>query len=256
MANEVVATERGKTLDDGVVMVLGDGTVFEGWENLSISKNLESISNSFSFTYDDKFAAKNKTWPIVPGKTVKINIGRERVVTGRIETMEVSFSAQNRTLNVSGRSFPGDLVDCSVSGAKEFNNISMKDLASQLVKPFGLKVFLSVTPKLLDKFSLKPGETVFTALDRMARLQGFFWISTREGNIRLTEAGRGRSVSEIHQNVNMKSGSLSIDETERFSEYTVIGQKGSTEEDFGISSVKAPKFAYFCTNCARRSSGL
>ena len=52
MANESQATIKGKIIPDGVNLFLDSGEVFTGWQNLNISKNLDSIANSFSFTYD------------------------------------------------------------------------------------------------------------------------------------------------------------------------------------------------------------
>lgn len=221
--NRKQATQRGKILPDAVNIFLDGGQVFEGWKKVSIQKNLESIANQFTIQLHDRFEATGQNWPIKPGVGVKVNIGDERVITGRIEKMSVDYSAGSRAVSVSGRSFPGDLVDCSAMGS-EFTQITLVDLAKQLVEPFGLKVFTSVEDKTIEKFGVKPGESVFEALNRAARLQGFFWISTRFGNIRLTRAARARATSKLVQDANIKSASMTIDESERHSEYIVKGQ--------------------------------
>jgi len=237
--NEFQPKVKGRLLDDGVSMFLEGGRVFEGWQDLSITKNIESIAHGFTFSYDNKFDDLKTQWPIKPGEKVSINIGTERVITGRIDRLDVDFSADSRSISVSGRSLAGDLVDCSVSGAKEFENITIVNLARELVAPYKLQVFTSVESKTLDKFALKPGETVFQALDRAARVAGFFWISTREGNIRLTRAARARATSQIHQDVNMLSGSIGFDESERFSQVTVIGQRSGLDNFPGTDATQA-----------------
>ncbi len=228
---EPVPKVKGRPLEDAVTISIS-GALFAGWESVTVTKELDSIAHSFTLDLDDRFLPISKETPIRTGRVVKLNIGSDRVLTGHLETMDVSMGDSERQLNVGGRSFAGDLVDSSCEGPTEFTNISLEDLAKALVAPFGLKVFLSVTPKIIDKFGVKPGETVFDALDRAARLQGFFWISTRAGNIRLTRAGRARAASELHQDVNFLGGGIQIDDTKRFSKYTIKGQT-SGSDDFG-----------------------
>ena len=240
MPNKVLPTQNGKIIKNSVSMYLDNRVAFSGWENMRIQKAIGAIANSFSFTYSDKFKSRNDPWPIKPGQRVEINVDDERVITGFIETLDTSFSASDRTISVSGRSLPGDLVDCSVTPPYEYTNIKLDELAKKLIAPFGLKVFLSVEPGIIEKFAVKPGETIFTALDRAARLQGFFWVSTREGNIRLTRAGRARAFSELKQDVNMLAAGIKFDNSKRFRNYKVIGQSFGTDNFFG-SNVSAPE---------------
>lgn len=236
MANEFVPRREGEVIENAVTLLLPSGQIFEGWEDMQITKSLESIANTFSFRFDDKFQVTNEKWPFKPSDLVRINIGEERVITGRIDQMSVGFSAGSRNVSVTGRSLAGDLIDCSVSEPYEYANLNVISIAEQLTAAFGIKVFTSVESKIIEKFALKPGETVYTALDRAARLQGFFWVSTRAGNIRLTKISRARADTELHQDVNMKTGSIQFNESERFSIYKVIGNRSGTEEFFGKSS--------------------
>lgn len=236
MANEPRPLSQGKIIEDAVSVFLG-GQAFDGWEAVGISKNLSSIANTFNLSINDRFSVENQAFPLKPGVEVAINVNDERVITGTIEQLSNSYSSGERSIQASGRSRAGDLVDCSVSEPFEYTNIGIEELANRLVKDYGLKVFLSVTPPSnLDKFSLKPSETVFQALDRAARLQGFMWVSTREGNIRLTQAGVARSDSELHEDVNIKSGTLSLDDSKRFQNYKVIGQMSGSDEFSGASA--------------------
>lgn len=223
MANEKTAIKRGRELRNEVTVIVG-GRSFDGWQSVSISKNLESICNSFNIKLWDKFEALRELWPLKPGEIIKVNINRERVFTGRIEKLDVNYTDEDRSYSISGRSLPGDLVDCMHEGPAEYKNIPLDKLAETLVAPFGLKVFLSVDPKTISKFSVKPGETIFEALDRAARTQGFFFVSTRAGNIRLTRAARARSFTDLEQDVNILSGTANYDDSQRFSKYVVKGQ--------------------------------
>ena len=229
---EKVPIQRGKILSEEVSIVVGT-QIFDGWQQVSVTKNLESIANQFEITLFDKFEGLRRDWPLKPGVSVKVNINGQRVLTGRIEKLDIGFTNTNRDFTVSGRSNPGDLVDSMHTGAAEFKNILLDKLAEELVKPFGLKVFSSVVPSTIASFSVKPGETVFEALDRAARLQGFFFISTREGNIRLTRAAKDRAVTSLEQDVNILSATASYDDSQRHDKYIVKGQTVGLLDFFG-----------------------
>jgi prophage tail gpP-like protein len=239
VVNKFVPTKQGKLIDDAVTLYVG-GQAFHGWESVNITKNLDSVANAFSIVFHDKYQSFNTPWPLKPGLEFQANIGKERVVTGYIETLDTGFGKGARSFTIGGRSKPGDIVDCTHEGETEYLNISLKELAETLVSPFGLKVFLSVTPSVIEKFAIKPGEKVFEALDRAARLQGFMWVSTRNGNIRLTQAARARAFSEIHQDFNMLAGNITVDTSKRHDAYTVKGQTFGND-DFNGEAAASPE---------------
>lgn len=250
MANEFIPRQRGEIISNAVTLLLPNGKVFDGWEDMTISKNLESIANTFSFKFDDRFQVSQTKWPFKPGDLVRVNIGSERVITGFIDNMKINFSAGARNISVSGRSKAGDLIDCSVSEPFEIMNNNVIQIAEKLTAPFvtstgrrQFQILTSVESKIIEKFSTKPGESVFTAIDRAARLQGFFWVSTRKGNIRLTTISRARATTELHQDVNIKDGSISFNESQRYSEYTVIGNRSGKKEFAGLVASEPAGFA-------------
>ena len=224
--------QKGKRISDAV-SILADGKSFDGWKSTSIQKSIESIANSFSMDVHDKFGELKEKWPLVPGTEIKISIGDEPVFEGSIEVVEPSYQAGSRSFIFSGRSKAGDIVDSSHIGPSEFKNISLDKLAQELVAPFGIKVLGSVEPKIIEKFAVKPNETVFEAIDRAARAQGFFFVSTRAGNIRLTRAGRLPSFSKLSEDINIKAASGRYDDSKRHSEYFVKGQTVGLPEFFG-----------------------
>ena len=126
-------------------MFLQGGKAFHGWETVKISKNLDNLAHSFSMEVHDKFQGSSN-FPLKPGLKSEIFIEEGRVATGWIEKLDMSFAPGSRKITISGRSLPGDLVDSSHTGDMEYNGLALDKLAEKLVEPFGLKVFLSVSP--------------------------------------------------------------------------------------------------------------
>ena len=243
MVLERQAIQRGKPIKDEVSIIV-DGQSFDGWTTVSITKNLESIANSFSIGLFDKFEGIKENWPFKHGQIVQINIGTERVFTGYIEVIQPEFGPKRRGFIIAGRSKAGDLIDSYHEGPSEYKNITLTNLAKELIAPFGLKVFESVEPKIINKFAVKPGETIFEALDRAAREQGLCFISTRAGNIRLTRAARERSFSSLEQNINLKFGSGIYDASQRHNSYTVKAQTAGLPDFFGPLASQAEGQAF------------
>ena len=104
--NTTIPTVGGKKIDDAVVVSTIGGTVFNGWKSVTITKNIDTLAHGFSLEIFDSFLTLKKNWPLKPGIKIKISIGKERVVTGFMDMLDVAFDPTSRTFNVSGRSAP------------------------------------------------------------------------------------------------------------------------------------------------------
>lgn len=210
---------------DDAVTLFANRQVFEGWEEVSITRQLNSIASSFSLGFTDKWRVDQESWRLRPGDAAHIHIGKTSVVNGFIDKLDLGLSAQQRTLNAAGRSKTGDLVDCSITGQISFKDLKIDEIVTKLIAPFGLKLLMQADagPKF-DKIVFRQGETVFEAIDRLARERSLIMMPSFEGNLILTKKGTLRCSTELRQGINIISGSASFDNTDRFSEYTVKGQ--------------------------------
>ena len=145
--NRLLPLNKGKPISEAITLYIDDSaTAFHGFENITVVENIDSIANPFSFDIPQKYQQVGSNFKIYPGAKVAIAVNKEKVLVGRVDRLQVDTSSSNKKISVSGRSLPADLVDCSVQGAMEYNNISLDSLAKKLVSPFGIKVFLSVVP--------------------------------------------------------------------------------------------------------------
>ena len=235
----------GKVPPQSITMYLDDSEVaYDGWENISLSKSIESIAHSFGFSIPQKSDTEAQDSPVQVGTKVSFYVNGQRVLTGRVERINYTLGPNNKSVQVSGRSLAADIVDCSAEGPGEYTNIRLDQLARSLVAPFGLDVFLSVSAEIIPKVGVRPGDSIFEVLDKHARAQGAFWISTRGGNIRLTRAGRLPAETSLQENINVKAANISIDESKRFSRYRVLAQAPGTMNNPGKVSSKAVGLAY------------
>ncbi len=233
--------KKGKIINNAISATLDNGQILHGWENISITKNLDAIAHGFSMDITDKWRQIGEKWVLKPGAKITIRVGDELFLTGFIDALNSNLSSTSRKVSISGRSLAGDLVDCSTKDKSEFNDISLTQLTRQLIAPFNIKVSAKTSVgDNFTKFSIEQGDTIFDTLERAARLRAVMFISNGAGNIEIVRAGTTKTFSELHQGVNIISGTSAFNNSDRFSEYTVKGQSQGTDSILSGKQASAP----------------
>ena len=210
-----------------------NGSVFSGWEELSVTKSVEAICGKFELAVSDL-----APFPVVPGDTCTLTLEGHNQIVGYVDSVKASVGARNHGISVAGRDKTGDLVDCSaVHETQEFTNIEFKALMEKLAGPFGISV--TVIPALdpFPTFALQQ-ETAFEAIERACRLRGVFPNADEKGNLIIAEFGKNKADSSLLLPGNILSADVSFDYTDRFSKYTVYGQQPGGEDLYGEAAAK------------------
>jgi prophage tail gpP-like protein len=210
------------------------GLQFDGWTTVSVSKGIRNPAGGFSLSYAEKASAKGEPLKIRTGEACEVLIGGETVITGWIDAGRPEFDPESRGLMVAGRDRTADLVDCSaLNSPGSWANRTLIQIASDLVAPFGLTVVARTdVGAAFRRFSLQQGETVWDALERLARFRGFLVVPTTAGQIEFITPGRRRAGFTLRQ-PDMLSASAEHDVGDRFSLYVVKGQSAGDDESNG-----------------------
>jgi len=252
---------RNGLIPDAVTVIAGT-SVYDSWESIRINRTLEALSSDFSISMADKWRDSKSKWPLVPGTPLLVKIGRESVINGYIDTLDVSISNEDRVIQITGRDKTGDLVDSSAySDPSEFKNIKLEALAKKFATEiFGIKVKTEADTGLpFQKFTIKQGETVFEMLERAAKLRGLLLLSNANGDLVITSRSGGDigdapslgsdapSISKLTKAFDFPTGGLlksevalvqgenilearaAFDDTERFQTYFVKGQSAGSD---------------------------
>lgn len=229
--SQVKVTEKGQPIDTPVIMYVNK-KVFEGWEDVKITRELNSAASDFQCQLTDKWRQNQEPWKLNPGDHVHIHARGKSILTGYIDRVEASVTDESRTIKISGRSKTADLVDCSAEiGAYE--GITLSALVKNICKPFGISVlFLGQDGEVKSK-AVSAGETAFTLIEYLARQRKMLIYPSVEGQLILAPVGTKRAATEIRQGINFQGGSVSHDNSNRFSQYETKGQSaiawGGTE---------------------------
>jgi prophage tail gpP-like protein len=220
-----------------------NGKIYRGWTDISLTRAMDAIAGAFAISLTERWAgdgtvaSQSTPWPILNGDKCRIELGGEAIVDGYVDQFRPSFSATDHTIEIQGRDKTGDLVDCSAfHQPDQWKNQDLLQIAKILCAPFGVTVRADVdVGPPFPTIKLQQGETVFAALDRLARFRKVLLAPDKAGGVVIARAGTTRSVTPLIQGVNILSASGSLDTTQRFSNYIVKGQTTKSTTDDGVA---------------------
>lgn len=224
--------------EQGIALKVG-GVKYLGWTSARVTRRLEALAGDFELVTTDRWSMQTRdgasefqpgTWPFRGGDQFVISIDDVDVMTGAIDSREMSYGATDHTVSVKGRDAAGELVDCSVLlDSWEFSNVDVLTLANKITAPFGIKVSLQtgliLPPTTIPKkYSIDPGDTAANALENLCRVAGLLAVSDGVGHVTLVRAETLKICdSQLIERVNIKAASATYDLKNRFHKYVVLG---------------------------------
>lgn len=210
-----------------------NGKIHRGWTSARIRRSLEQIASSFDLTLTDRWDNKQKPRAIKTGDECEIWINNEKVITGYVDNVSPNYDATTHTLNVSGRSKAGDLVDCSMA-SKTFNDRTLLQIAQELCEPFSIKLSSQTDiGAAFKKQTLEDGQSIFEFIDALARVRAVRMLSDAEGNLIFTRTGSERINTSLTLGENILKASGSFSSQELYKEYLVKAQRAGSDESWG-----------------------
>jgi prophage tail gpP-like protein len=220
-----------------VVSVQVNGVEYSGWQTGRIVRSIETIAGCFDLSVSERWADRNEPWPIAEEDEIKVLLDGVVVLVGTVDVVELSYTASEHTIQISGRDRTGELVDCSAKLDKwEFLNTPLLTIAKRLCSPYGINVSVQSGlqfPKPETKIAISPGDSSFEVLERACRKAGVLAVSDGKGGLLLTRAGTARTTTKLVEGENILSARSRFDFTDRFYEYVVMGQHSGTDEFSG-----------------------
>lgn len=212
-----------------VVTVQAGGQTYSTWTEVTVEAGAAHAARSFSIIASEPNQQIADAWPLTPGTACKVMASGDLLVDGYVDDYAPEFGADYHRAVISGRSKSKDLIDSSaVHKTGEWKKKTIKDIASDLAKPFGVTVDSDLSNmEPIPVWRLAPGATVFQEIEEMARQARALIVGTADGNIKLTRADKFKLHSgAIQEGVNIIVGSAQLSERGRHSEVHARGQKG------------------------------
>jgi prophage tail gpP-like protein len=187
--------------------------------------SLRAICSSFEISLTDRAPDQERRRAFKPGQSCELLVDGETVITGFIDAVRASFSAEDHSISVSGRDKAGDLQDCSTASKPgTWKDRSLLNIARDICSPYGISVTSDVdlAPNF-KSFKTKEGETAASAVRRMAAYRGAMVTSDSHGRLLITRAGKNRTGAGLIENKNILAASATQSWAQRHSTITVKG---------------------------------
>jgi len=203
------------------------GRAFGGWTRVVIRRSIENFAGGFELEVSERWPGQPDRQLVRTGAACRVRIGQDTVITGYVDAVRSSYTDQSHRIYIAGRDAAGDIVDCSaVHEPGEWRGRRLEEIANDLCTPFKVPVRAETdTGKPFAYFRLNDGETVGAAIERMCRHRGVLRMSDGLGGIKIVRAGATRAPAALVLGKNVKSAEGAFDDTERFSDYIVKGQR-------------------------------
>lgn len=224
-----------------------DGGSIQFWKSVEITRSIEACATSFKFStilrqtcFD--FAKGLRYHPAVqPGSAIEagfvVGADNTQLISGYVDSFEISGTADEQEVTVSGRSKTADLIDCtslsSTTAKSQWKNLDVVSLAELICTLYPVNITADVdTGAPIPRFSVEPGETCYTSLERLAAMRSLLLTDNPDGDLVFTRAGT--TVLPITLTpAQCTSIRVTCDTSRLFSEYWVCGQRHSTKADTG-----------------------
>lgn len=187
---------------------------YRGWETVEIRKSMQSIAHSLSM---DIFQGDQ----IQIGDDEIIQVLKDGKVffTGYIQSQVLGISDIKKPLSITAKSKAMDLIECNIQENKQYNQQNIKQIISDLIKPFNMSVSSTLSLEPLEVFDTKVGETYFNAINRLCKQTNTLPISDDFGNIKIVKNQKIKSGQPLKDG-NFKELTFPRNLSKRFSEYT------------------------------------
>ena len=220
--------------------VLAGGQDWTAFKRVVVNASVSEAARSFSLEIALEPGATATAAAFRGGKPLQIFANGALLFKGYVDRYRPRIAAGSAEATIEGRSLAADAIDgAAVHKTGRFEKMTPLEIAQALDKA---KVGFSATAQL-DKIPLaqiRPGETVFGFVERLAREQHVTLRGMAKGGVDLWDASKPqRHAGALVEGVNLKSVEASHDESGRHSHYVVRGQKakGTAIGDLDIEAI-------------------
>ena len=204
-----------------------EGAIYKGWEDVTIRQSLEQAANTFELTVSDERANAISNQPIAKGARCRVLIGDTSVINGFVGRRKPSFGNNTHKIKLTGRDITGDLVDSSaIVPNQELHNVTIKEAADILCKPFNITVNCPAPGAKFEKFAVNDGETVFQCLESHAKQRGLLIYTLGDGVLQINRPSPIESGVTLEEGVNILSGSADHNDDDLYYQYLSKSQAG------------------------------
>jgi prophage tail gpP-like protein len=213
---------------DQVRLVVG-GTVYTGWQSVSIKRSLNTPVDIFEVEVFDQWAGGSVR--VRNGAPYQLYLDKTLISTGYLDKVSRHYDKKGRSVMVTGRSKTADLLDCSYPVHKlpaSWQGLTVLQVCQTIAKPFGIAVtdVSGLAKQVLPYVRVQPGDKALDVIGMYLRGIGARAMSLPDGNLQIVGVGKQKLATPIALGQNVISCASEDNLQDRYSEYHVTSQSG------------------------------
>jgi prophage tail gpP-like protein len=222
-----------KGMDDLTLTV--NGQAISGWTDIRVTRGLERLPSDFSIGMTDLYPGDLAKLQITPGDACVVSLGADLVLTGYVDRVIPSFSGDQHSIRVMGRSKCCDLVDCSAEWpGGQISNSSALGIAQKLAAVYGITAKSSVADlPIIPQFNLMLGETAYEVIERISRYSALLAYDMPDGSLLLSRLSSTQAAGGFTEGQNVQEASIEFAMDQRYSNYQAFLQSVNVLSDLG-----------------------
>lgn len=207
-------------------ILIVDGSRYEGWTSISVTRALDNVASQFQFTAVDPGVGDLRAMPLRVYDECQVYLGDTPVLSGYIDDITAELSTDSHTVAISGRSRTGQAVDCSAP-TRTWKLASLYQIAYDLVRPLGIEVVtvLPLTP--IMRAASRKGDRCHQVIQRLAETEGVLIYDDADGALVIGVAGIVPCFGALKTGVNILSIRVAFKGADRYRTYSCKGQRGA-----------------------------
>lgn len=236
-------------VQDGDLTLTIGGQTISGWTETRVTRGIERATPDFDITMTDP-GATGAAAAINTGAPCQISLGKDLVLSGWVDRVNIRITAKEHVLKVTGRGKCADLIDAAAEwpgGQIKGDNVLQvaQKLAKNAQPPIVVSAGVSNLGPAIPQLNLSLGETSWQIIDRLCRFAQLIAYEQPDGSLILTQAGTTQAASGFVQGQNILEGNVTFAQDQCFSEYDAFLMSVDTLSDVGeggnqIGSAKDP----------------
>lgn len=221
------------------------GKQYSGWTSVMLRRIYGGACSDFEFTATEQMDTGMQdfaSWKINPGDSCTITLAGILAFTGYVFRRLPAFNSKQHGLQIIGRSLTADAVDSSaVVNGGQYKGYTFQALASALCKQAGVNLVINGSSSDLSRpfpqFSIAYGETVFQAVERLARLRGLHITDDAKGNwVAEVFDPKSANKGQLIEGSNLVEARASIDGSRSFNIVNIVSQRPGNDQTNGTAS--------------------
>lgn len=227
------------------------GKEFTNFNSFKLNISFDSIASAFSFNahYNPENPEHRIIFRPLTYRKVEVFADGVLMLTGVMVNHKFKERAAPQLITVSGYSVTGVFEDASIAPASyplESINKSINDIATALIKPFGISL-ISNEPEAnepLEKSTAKAGDSIKNYLSTICAQKNLILTHSSTGKLIITKVKTSTVKVNLLENVEID---LAVNGQKMHSEITVMKQASSTDSNAASATVLNPFISKFNT---------